>query len=61
MILASVVKVNAAISDPQPGETSINFYYIHPDDIVKHNLPRWLVGCNAAGECALSQAQPALG
>lgn len=41
--------MNAAISDPKPGETTIDFFYIHPDDIKKHNLPAWLVGCNAAG------------
>lgn len=45
-----VQKVNAAISNPQDGVSTIKFYYIHPDDVKKHRLPPWLVGCNAAGK-----------
>lgn len=45
-----VTKVNAAVSDPDPGQTTIDFFYIHPDDIAAHHLPPWLIGCNAAGE-----------
>ena len=32
------------------GQTTIDFFYIHPDDIAAHHLPPWLIGCNAAGE-----------
>ena len=45
-----VIKVNAAISDPQPGETTADFFYIHPNDIKKYHLPPWLKGCNAVGK-----------
>jgi hypothetical protein len=43
-----VIKVNAAISAPEPGETHANFYYIHPDDIKKYKLQPWLIGCNVS-------------
>lgn len=45
-----VRKVNVAVSDPEPGQKTIDFYYIHPDDIKAHHLPPWLIGCNAAGQ-----------
>eukprot|EP00041_Stephanoeca_diplocostata_P000913 m.17755 g.17755 ORF g.17755 m.17755 type:complete len:297 (+) comp11306_c0_seq2:333-1223(+) len=46
----NVIKVNAAISNPSTGAETIKFFYIHPNDITKHRLPAWLIGCNAAGK-----------
>jgi hypothetical protein len=46
----NVVKVNAAVSDPEPGVDTIKFFYIHPDDIKAHKLQPWLIGCNSAGK-----------
>ena len=39
-----VIKVNYAISDT---DFETNIFWIHPDDIKKHNLPDWLRGCNS--------------
>ena len=39
-----VIKVNYAISD---SDFETNIFWIHPDDIKKHNLPDWLRGCNS--------------
>ena len=44
------VHVHLQSADPQDGVSTIKFYYIHPDDVKKHRLPPWLVGCNAAGK-----------
>lgn len=38
------IKLNAAVSDFD-GECDI--FYISPEDIIKHNLPNWLRGCNS--------------
>jgi FkbM family methyltransferase len=45
-----VRKVNVAVSNPESGDTTIDFFYIHPDDITSYRLPPWLIGCNAAGK-----------
>ena len=43
-VLGGILRVFCA------GQTTIDFFYIHPDDIAAHHLPPWLIGCNAAGE-----------
>jgi len=40
----NVIKINAAIGE-EDGTALV--YYIHPDDILKLNLPHWVKGCNS--------------
>lgn len=45
----NVTKINCAISlDGVKGKS--NIYWIHPDDIEKHNMTHWLKGCNSIGK-----------
>jgi len=40
----NVIKVNCAISDD---DYTAQIFWVHPEDIKKHNLPWWLRGCNS--------------
>jgi FkbM family methyltransferase len=40
----NVTKVNCAISNVN---STIEVFYVKPEDIIKHNLPNWVRGCNA--------------
>lgn len=42
-----VTKVHAAIGDVENQTTRI--FFVHPEDIVAHNLPWWMRGCNMLG------------
>jgi len=44
-----VTKLQLAVSFNDKEEMGF-LYYIHPDDILKHNLPFWLRGCNKIGD-----------
>lgn len=43
----NIIKINAAVSNKN-GE--IDVFFVHPDDIVKNNLPNWIRGCNSIGK-----------
>ena len=40
-------KVNVAISD-RPD--TLSMYYVDPEDVRKHELPSWVIGCNSLGK-----------
>ena len=53
----NVKRIAAAITPgDQPGKMPI--YWVHPDDLVKHNLPDWLRGCNRIGGLHLQHMVP---
>ena len=47
--LPGVKKLNCAVSKNNQIEM-LDVYYISEDDIAKHQLPSWFIGCNAVGE-----------
>jgi len=53
----NIKRIAAAITPgAQPGTMPI--YWVHPDDLVKHNLPDWLRGCNRIGGLHLQHMVP---
>jgi hypothetical protein len=38
------IKVNCAITET---DGFVDIFWIHPEDLIKHNLPNWLRGCNS--------------
>lgn len=47
--LPTCQKLNAAVVGYEPHPAELDVYYMDPDDIIKHNLPEWLRGCNRVG------------
>lgn len=43
------VKLNYAVSGYVPHDASVDVYYVKPEDIAKHHLPKWISQCNRVG------------
>ena len=44
---ANIRKINAAVVGSSESKRNVTFFYVHPDDISRYNLPWWMKGCNS--------------
>lgn len=55
----NVIVTTAAIV-PEHRRATVPIYWVHPDEIKKHNLPDWLRGCNRIGGLHLQHMNPSI-